>query len=219
MRESGTEIIQDLLNSAFNSTLNNLAAGATFDGSAEETLGYDAIKIVLMCSSDISLLVYQSPDGSNWDVVNTYEVKAGVAFTKTIQTCSAYVKVSATNIGPSASTYLRLKTVLVPVSLPLPRSCTVHDELRTNDCVNSEASDCFLTLSTTPQELKVGTVRNAGRKYVWMQALTSNVKWGFSTDCRFDLFKNQLILQPVGDVPIYVKMSTGSGTVVVAEGG
>jgi hypothetical protein len=93
-----------------------------------------------------------------------------------------------------------------------------NNELRANDCVNTSGTDTVLSLTVTAQEIKVSTSRLVNRKYVWMEALSTNVKWGFDSNCRFDLFKNQLIIHPVGNVAIYMKMSTGTGTAAIGEG-
>lgn len=99
-----------------------------------------------------------------------------------------------------------------------PVEASSNNELYNADCVNHAAIDIVLSLTTTPQEVKVGASRQVNRKYLWMQALDANVKWGFDTNCRFDLFKNQMIIHPVGNVPVYMKVSTGTGSAAVGEG-
>lgn len=99
-----------------------------------------------------------------------------------------------------------------------PVQASANNELRSNDCINTSAIDTILNLTTVAQEVKVGANRLTERKYIWMQAIATNIKWGFDTNCRFDLFRNQLVIHPVGNVPVYMKMSTGTGTAIVAEG-
>ena len=99
-----------------------------------------------------------------------------------------------------------------------PVASSSNGELRNTDCVNTSATDSTVSLTTAATEVKVGASRLTDRKYVWMQALVSNVKWGFDSNCRFNLFKNQMVCFPIGNVPIYIKMSAGTGTANIGEG-
>ena len=99
-----------------------------------------------------------------------------------------------------------------------PVNASDFGELRNSDCVNNIASDIILSLTITAQEVMVGASRNPNRKYIWMQALSKGVKWGFDLNCRFDLFKNQLVCFPIGNVPVYMKMSSGTGSSTIGEG-
>ena len=90
-------------------------------------------------------------------------------------------------------------------------------ELQTNDTPQQGVS-AVLNLTTTPQELKVGANALANRKTIEMQALEKNVKWGYNTNCEFDLFKNQFFALPCGEnCTLYLKASTGTATVAVSE--
>lgn len=92
-------------------------------------------------------------------------------------------------------------------------------DLGTSDVLDAGGLDTILNLTTTPVEGKVGVSAKANRKYFIMEALTTNVKWGFSnTTQSFDLFKSQLIMVPVGpNTQIWFKVSTGTGQVAIAE--
>lgn len=94
-----------------------------------------------------------------------------------------------------------------------PAAVKTNQEIKTSDACDTSGADVFLTLdSTTAIEGKVGASRLANRKYVIMEALVNNVKWGFDTNCKFDLFKSQLIILPIGNIPIYFKLSSGGST-------
>lgn len=98
---------------------------------------------------------------------------------------------------------------------------TPNQELGSVDTVNTVAVSSTIILTTTPQELKVGGSRLANRKYIWMQALDSNIKWGFgplTTACTFDVFKNQLFSFPIGNVPIYAYTTVGTANIAFGEG-
>jgi len=78
--------------------------------------------------------------------------------------------------------------------------------------------DLVLNLTTTPVEVKVGASAKENRVYIEMQALTKNVKWGYTTACNFDLFKSQFFSLPAGtNCKIYMKSSTGTAQAVIAE--
>lgn len=91
------------------------------------------------------------------------------------------------------------------------------DEGYSNDSCRSSVIDTTIVLTTTAVELKVGASALADRKYLMMQARDNNIRWGFNTSCNFDLFKNEKIIIPVG-VAVYGKTTSGTGTIVIAEG-
>ena len=91
-------------------------------------------------------------------------------------------------------------------------------DLQTADVPNQIGLDTILNLTTTPIEGKDGLSAMSDRKYIEMQALTTSVKWGYSTNCPFDLFKNQFFALPTGtNCKIYFKASTGTAQVAFAE--
>jgi hypothetical protein len=96
---------------------------------------------------------------------------------------------------------------------------TPNGELSSADILNHGGVDKVLSLTTSPVIGIVGVTVKANRKYFIMEALTNNVKWGFSVSTQsFDLFKSQLIMLPVGqDTTIYFKVSTGTGEVAIGE--
>lgn len=99
-----------------------------------------------------------------------------------------------------------------------PVSATALGDLQVVDTPNQTALNVTLNLTTTPQEGKVGVSTMTNRKYLEMQGLTSNVKWGYDTTCPFDLFKNQFFSLPAGtNCKVYFKASTGTAQVAIAE--
>jgi len=92
-------------------------------------------------------------------------------------------------------------------------------EFSIRDTHDNGGLDTVLNLTTTPQEGKVGATVKANRKYVIMEALDKNIKWGFDVSSQsFDLFKSQLIMVPLGEnTEVWFKMSTGTGDVAFGE--
>ena len=100
-----------------------------------------------------------------------------------------------------------------------PIESTNLAELKVADRINQQGEDIQISLTTTAVVARVGVSNKADRNYVFLQALDKNIKWGFDTNCRFDVFRNQLIAIPASDIcDIYIKMSTGTGNIVVGEG-
>ena len=91
-----------------------------------------------------------------------------------------------------------------------------NNEAASIDSALTSGTDTTTNLTTTAVELKVGASRLPERKYLIVEGLSNNIKWGFTTSCPFDLFKNQLIMMPIG-VAVYAKMSTGTGSIAVGE--
>lgn len=97
---------------------------------------------------------------------------------------------------------------------------SVNKEIWIRDTHDNGGLDITLNLDAiTPVEGKVGISRKTERKYIIMEALSTNVVWGFSnTTQNFDLFKSQLIMVPVGEnTEIWLKMKTGTGSVAFGE--
>ena len=94
-----------------------------------------------------------------------------------------------------------------------------NQDLGTSDVLDNGGLDIVLNLTTTAIEGKVGVTAKANRKYFIMEALTNNVKWGFSnTTQSFDLFKSQLIMVPCGpNTQIWFRVTTGTGQVSIGE--
>lgn len=86
------------------------------------------------------------------------------------------------------------------------------------DAPNQVGVTAILNLTTTAVEGKAGGATLVDRKYIEMQALTTGVKWGYTTDCFFDLFKSQFFSLPAGEnCKVYFKASSGTAQVAVAE--
>jgi hypothetical protein len=95
-----------------------------------------------------------------------------------------------------------------------------NQEMSIRDTHDNGGLDAVLALDAiTAVEGKVGALTKDERKYVIMEALSTNVKWGFSNSTQsFDLFKSQLIMVPVGpNTEIWFIMASGTGSVAFGE--
>lgn len=91
-------------------------------------------------------------------------------------------------------------------------------EVTVADVPNQTGLNSVLNLTTTAIEGKVGATTLFDRKYIEMQALTTNVKWGYDLSCPFDLFKGQFFALPSGtNCKVYFKAATGTAQVAFAE--
>ena len=100
-----------------------------------------------------------------------------------------------------------------------PVGSSTSQEVFIRDTHDNGGLDAIIALTTAPVEGKVGITRKLERKYVIMEALDTNIVWGFSnTTQSFDLFKSQLIMVPIGEnTEIWFKMKIGTGSVAFAE--
>ena len=90
-------------------------------------------------------------------------------------------------------------------------------ELSVND-TTQQAVDGVINLTTTASVLTVGAGALSNRKYVFIEALTKNVQWGFNTDCNFSLSKKGFYIIPLGEnATIYAKASTGTASIAFGE--
>jgi hypothetical protein len=99
-----------------------------------------------------------------------------------------------------------------------PVKATTLGEIQAVDVPNQTGLSGVVNLTTTAVEGKVGGATMVNRKYIEMQAISSNVKWGYNTSCPFDLFKNQFFSLPAGEnCKVYFKVSAGTGSVAIGE--
>jgi len=100
-----------------------------------------------------------------------------------------------------------------------PIGSSNNREIFIRDTHDNGGLDTVIALTTTPVEGKVGGTPKTERKYVIMEALDTNIIWGFSeTTQSFDLFKSQLIMLPIGpNTKIWFKMTNGAGSVSFGE--
>lgn len=71
-------IRQDVIVNPGNSSSTNLAVGASFIGVAADTLGVNAIQVSLKTDQNCIVWVDQSPDGTNWDLSDSYNYYASI---------------------------------------------------------------------------------------------------------------------------------------------
>jgi hypothetical protein len=99
-----------------------------------------------------------------------------------------------------------------------PVSSTTLGDLSVSDIPNQTGLSILLPLTTTAVEGKVGASTMVNRKYIEMQGMSTNIKWGYDTTCPFDLFKSQFFSLPAGaNCKVYFKMSIGTGSVAIGE--
>jgi len=130
--DGGLIINQNTVVDALNSTTANLAAGATFTGSAVPDLNYTAVQYIISASQDCAVYVDQSPDGVNWDISDQFAFHAPTGNGNTIQLVASYYRVRVTNTSATATTFLRLQVIDVPFLASLPRSLDNDGHLQTH---------------------------------------------------------------------------------------
>jgi hypothetical protein len=108
--------------------------------------GISGIRVSLKTDQPCTVQVQQSPDNSNWDVIDTYSTLPNVGAGWTVQAISSYFRVVVLNTGTAATTYFRLKTTLCPVVEALPRSLSADGRLRVEATFGTAKSNIPLQL-------------------------------------------------------------------------
>jgi len=120
-------IIQNVAADSNNSFNQSLAMGASISGVASSTLGVAGIQVSLKSDQNCTVYVDQSPDGTNWDITDSYTYYYSLGGAGwTTQAINSYYRVRVTNTGTTTATYLRLQTALCPIVEALPRALS-HD--------------------------------------------------------------------------------------------
>lgn len=133
-----------------NSSTSNLAGGASFTGTYTSTTGVAGIQVTLKTDQNCTVLIEQSPDHINWDVVDTFTYYYSINnFSRTVQAVNSYVRVIVTNLSASTTTtYFRLQTALCPIVEAVPRSTDEWDNLKTT--INGITDDYGFAAENTP---------------------------------------------------------------------
>ena len=127
----GVQMQQDVYADANNSSVVNLASGATFTGAATSTLGVVGLQWSLYTTENCTVYIEQSPDGTNWDISYQFDYissKGGEG--ETVQATQSYWRIRVTNIGTLTTTSFRLQGVLCPIATPLPSSLSDDARLK-----------------------------------------------------------------------------------------
>jgi hypothetical protein len=164
----GTAILQDVHESLNNNTTANINAGATWSGTAESTLGVAGIQVMHYVDRPRTMTVYQSIDGTNWDLSDSWDAPAG-AGARTLQAVGSYFYVSCKNNGGTATTVVRISTALCPVVEAIPRALTSGGNLKitpqadwqnTRRTIGLYTASSFRTLGDTNATQNIFTIEN-----------------------------------------------------------
>jgi hypothetical protein len=119
-----SHIKQEVVADAGNSSTTNLTVGNTytFTGIGASTLGVAGIQVTLKTDKNCTVKVQQSPDNTNWDIIDTYTYYYSLGGQSwTVQAVNSYVRIVVTTASETTS-YFRLQTALCPIVEALPRS-------------------------------------------------------------------------------------------------
>jgi hypothetical protein len=125
----GVGMVQDIHASTSNSTTANINAGATWSGTSESTVGVSGIQVMHYVDRPRTMYIYQSGDGSNFDVTDSWDAPAGQG-ARTIQAVGSHFYIACKNNGGTATTVVRIYTALCPTVEALPRSLTAGGNLK-----------------------------------------------------------------------------------------
>lgn len=144
-----------------NSTTTPLTGGATFTGTATDTLGYSTYSLMVQADQDSAaggLSVEYSSDGTTWYAGESYTIPADTVkfFTPPLQ--DRYVRVVYTN-GATPQTTFKLDSVLRKGSIK-PSSHNLNDNL--NDDDDGELTVSVLKLRTAQDTYVSGSATTAG---------------------------------------------------------
>lgn len=105
-----------------NSSTANLAAGATFTGTADDIKDADVVHVVFFATQNCTLVLDQSPDGTNWDITDSFSYSASNGFSTSVTAVAQYYRIRVTNTGASSTTSLRLQSQYSSSIAAVPRS-------------------------------------------------------------------------------------------------
>lgn len=166
---AGVAMEQSVFTSTKNSSTANILAGATWTGTSESTLGVSGIQINTYLDKKHTITLYQSMDGSNWDISDSYTHPASYGSARTFQATASYYKVAVKNEAGTDTTAVRIQTCLCPTVEAIPRALTSGGNLRVTACAEWQSTrlttglyavSTFRTLGTASSPQNVFTLEN-----------------------------------------------------------
>lgn len=187
-----SSIVQNSVVSPGNTSTANLTAGSTFTGTAESCLGVAGIKVCVFTDQNSTVYIDQSPNGTNWDITDSYTVSASTGYGRTHQAVSGYYRVRLTNNGASTTTALRLTTYLCPTIESVPRSLTQDGNLKvaiqgTSDKPSYSAAASAFTVGTGPTD--IFTIYGSATKTIRITKITTSQTQTTAGPETFNLYK------------------------------
>ena len=88
-------------------TTTALGSGSTYTGSSVTVDKYTRLCGTVIADQNGTIYIYQSPDGSNWDYVSSFDFTANKGLAFSVEVVCPYAKMEITNTSGSAQTYLR----------------------------------------------------------------------------------------------------------------
>jgi hypothetical protein len=135
-----------------NSSVADIAGGATFTGTSFSTATTNSIVVSFVASQNCTVFIDQSSNGTNWDISDSYNFNVlkgnfGVA----VKAVAAFFRVRVTNVTASNATGVRLASGLIPVNEPQPRSLDAFGNFKTSVNANTD------TFGNTAENSPTGT--------------------------------------------------------------
>jgi len=127
----GAAIIQSVYASTKNSEASaSILASSYWEGASEETFGVNAIQVNSFLTQAHTSTLYQSGNGTDWDISDSHDVPANYGDSRTYQATASYYKVRITNKSGASTATGRIQTALCPVCETLPRALTKGGNLK-----------------------------------------------------------------------------------------
>jgi len=161
----GVGMIQDVIADANNSSVDNILFGETWSGTPSNTLGVVGLQFSLKTDQNCTIYIDQSPDGTKWDVIDSYNYIASLGGNGwTTQAVNSHVRVRVKNDGLSATTYFRCQMALCPTVEAVPRSLSEDGRLKT-ECHISDNLNRHVSITPNGQLLTNETTRLVGTSF------------------------------------------------------
>jgi len=132
---------QDIELSTGNTSSVQLASGATFTGTAEETYGINGVQVFTSSDQDMTLYLDQGSADGTYEIIDSYPVYAGVADSRVFTSVAPFFRVRVTNNGLSTTTTFVQMTAMTPIISPMPRALTEQGGLQTTTDQNVKVAE------------------------------------------------------------------------------
>ena len=164
-------ITQDVKADALNTSLDNIAVGASFLGTWVSTLGVVGLQWAVSADQNMTVCVEEASSNadasaSGYDVRYCFDyISSKGGRGETVQATMSYWRLKVTNVGFATATAVNISGVLCPIAVPLPSGLSADGRLK-SECHISDQLDRHIAINPTSEMPVAPVPRLVGTAFI-----------------------------------------------------
>jgi len=126
----GASIMQSVYSSTKNSSTAQINTGVEWIGDSESSMNFSQVQVNTFLDKYHQVTVYQSTDGNNWDLSDSWTNPASYGNSRNVGLTGAFYKVGVKNLAGTNTSIVRIQSALLPVGDTMPRALTTGGNIK-----------------------------------------------------------------------------------------